>query len=91
VEELRPFTGLDQAVKDFVLTNEQTTLFLGHLENMLAMLLPAYAKEGKAYLSIAVGCTGGQHRSVAIAEEIGRRLQSSPYPVMVRHRDLHKR
>ncbi len=91
VEELRPFTGLDQAVKDYVMSNEQSTQFLDHLDSMLNLLLPAYAREGKAYLSIAVGCTGGQHRSVAMAEEIGRRLQSSPYPVMVRHRDLHKR
>ncbi len=91
VEELRPFTGLDQTVRDFVLTNPETEKFLHHLDDMLAMLLPAYATEGKSYLSIAVGCTGGQHRSVAIAEEIGRRLQTSPYPVMVRHRDLHKR
>jgi RNase adapter protein RapZ len=91
VEELRPFTGLDQPVRDFVLGNPETQKFLGHLDNMLGMLLPAYAIEGKSYLSIAVGCTGGQHRSVAISEEIGRRLQESPYPVMVRHRDLHKR
>jgi RNase adapter protein RapZ len=91
VEELRPFTGLDQAVKDYVLSNEQSTQFLDQLDSMLNLLLPAYAREGKAYLSIAVGCTGGQHRSVAMAEEIGRRLQGSPYPVMVRHRDLHKR
>jgi RNase adapter protein RapZ len=91
VEELRPFTGLDQAVKDYVLSNEQSTRFLDHLDVMLDMLLPAYASEGKSYLSIALGCTGGQHRSVAMAEEIGRRLQDSPFPVMVRHRDLHKR
>jgi RNase adapter protein RapZ len=91
VEELRPFTGLDQPVRDFVLGNPETQKFLSHLDNMLGMLLPAYAVEGKSYLSIAVGCTGGQHRSVAISEEIGRRLQESPYPVMVRHRDLHKR
>jgi RNase adapter protein RapZ len=91
VEELRPFTGLDQAVKDYVLSNEQSKQFLKHLDAMLDLLLPAYAHEGKAYLSIALGCTGGQHRSVALAEEIGRRLQTSPYPVMVRHRDLHKR
>jgi RNase adapter protein RapZ len=91
VEELKPLTGLDQPVRDFVLTNPRTIEFVDQLDRMLEMLLPAYAREGKAYLSIALGCTGGQHRSVALAEELGRRLQSSPYPVMVRHRDLHKR
>jgi RNase adapter protein RapZ len=91
IEELRPLTGLDHPVRDYVLGNSQTGDFLQQLDEMLAMLLPAYAREGKAYLSIAIGCTGGQHRSVALAEELGRRLQTSPYPVMVRHRDLHKR
>jgi RNase adapter protein RapZ len=91
VEELRPMTGLEQGVKDYVLGNPQTAAFLEHLDELFAMLLPAYANEGKAYLSIAIGCTGGQHRSVALAEEIGRRLQTGPFPVMVRHRDLHKR
>lgn len=91
IEELKPFTGLDQSVRDYVLTNPQTVEFLNQLDKMLEVLLPAYAREGKSYLSIAMGCTGGQHRSVAVAEELGRRLQASPYPVMVRHRDLHKR
>jgi RNase adapter protein RapZ len=91
VDDLRPLTGLDQGVREYVFGHSQTTEFLAHLESLFSLLLPAYAKEGKAYLSIAIGYTGGQHRSVAIAEEFGRRLQASPFPVMVRHRDLHKR
>jgi RNase adapter protein RapZ len=91
VDELKPLTGLDAPVRDYVMTNPQTVAFLDQLDGLLATLLPSYAREGKAYLSISFGCTGGQHRSVAVAEEVGRRLQSSPYPVMVRHRDLHKR
>jgi RNase adapter protein RapZ len=91
VDELRPYTGLDAPVRDYVLGNPVTQEFLSKLDDLLAMLLPAYVKEGKAYLSIAVGCTGGQHRSVAIAEELGRRLALLEYPPMIRHRDLHKR
>jgi RNase adapter protein RapZ len=91
VDELKPLTGLDQPVREYVLGNPQTIQFLDLLDSLLESLLPAYAGEGKSYLSIALGCTGGQHRSVALAEELGRRLHDSPYPVMVRHRDLHKR
>jgi RNase adapter protein RapZ len=91
VDELRPYTGLDAPVRDYVLGNPITQEFLAKLEDLLTMLLPAYVREGKAYLSIAVGCTGGQHRSVAIAEELGRRLALQDFPPMIRHRDLHKR
>jgi RNase adapter protein RapZ len=90
-EEMRPMTGLDAPVRDFVLGQASAQLFLTKVVDLLEMLLPAYAKEGKSYLSIAIGCTGGQHRSVAMAEEIGRAIGSSEYPIMVRHRDLHKR
>jgi RNase adapter protein RapZ len=91
VDELRPFTGLDQPVRDYVLGNEHAKSFINKLEALLEELLPQYATEGKAYLSIGVGCTGGQHRSVAVSEELGRRLTALGYPPMVRHRDLHKR
>jgi RNase adapter protein RapZ len=91
VEELRPYTGVDAPVRDYVLGNPTTQTFLEKLDDLLGMLLPAYVSEGKAYLSIAVGCTGGQHRSVAVAEELGRRLSLMGYPPMIRHRDLHKR
>ena len=91
VDELRPFTGLDEPVRDYVLTNPMTKAFLVHLEAMLAMLLPAYVKEGKSYLSIGIGCTGGQHRSVAVGHELGVTLGELGFPANVRHRDLDKR
>ena len=91
VDELRPFTGLDEPVRDYVMTNPMTEAFLTHLEAMLAMLLPAYVKEGKSYLSIGIGCTGGQHRSVAVSHELGGRLAALGFPANVRHRDLDKR
>ena len=91
VDELRPFTGLDAPVRDYVLGNPDAQTFLTKLEDLLAMLLPAYVKEGKSYLSIAVGCTGGQHRSVAIAEELGLFLAKQGFPANIRHRDIDKR
>ncbi len=88
VTNLRPLTGQNQLVADFVLGKTDTQDFLGHLYRMLDFLLPKYESEGKSYLTIAVGCTGGQHRSVAISEEIGRRLGALPYGVSLRHRDM---
>ena len=90
-ETMRSLTGLDSPVRDFVLGQPAAQQFLDKVTDLLQMLLPAYAKEGKSYLSIAIGCTGGQHRSVSMSEEIGKALANLPYPVMVRHRDLHKR
>ncbi len=77
VEELRPLTGLDPPVRDYVLGQPQAVEFLDRFEQLLAALLPAYAAEGKSYLTMAIGCTGGRHRSVAIAEELARRLRSA--------------
>jgi len=74
IEELRPLTGLDEAVSEYVLAQEPAQHFLTDVVNMLKWQIPAFATEGKSYLSIAVGCTGGRHRSVAIAEEIRGRL-----------------
>lgn len=91
VEELRPYTGLDEPVRSYVLGNPDAKAFLDKVDDLLAMLLPAYVKEGKSYLSIAVGCTGGQHRSVAIGEELGRLLGGRGFPANVRHRDIDKR
>jgi RNase adapter protein RapZ len=91
VDELRPFTGLDEPVRDFVLGNPMTQAFLDQLKSMMTLLLPAYAKEGKSYLSIGIGCTGGQHRSVAVSHELGLFVGTSGYSVNVRHRDLDKR
>jgi RNase adapter protein RapZ len=91
VEALRPFTGQDAPVRDYVLGNPDAILFKTKLLDLLDMLLPAYVKEGKSYLSIAVGCTGGQHRSVAMSEELGRIITEWGYPTVVRHRDITKR
>ncbi len=88
-EDLRPLTGQDPRVSDYVLREEDAGRLLELVEQMLAFLLPRYANEGKAYLSVAIGCTGGRHRSVAIAEELGRRL-SQERPVKVRHRDIER-
>lgn len=90
VDELRPFTGLDQPVRDFVLSQPQTAEFLDRLDDLLALLLPAYRTEGKAYLSVAVGCTGGRHRSVVLAEEIAARMGLRGFAPTVHHRDVDR-
>lgn len=74
IEALRPLTGLDEPVAQFVLDQEPAQHFLDDVTRMLEWQIPAFAAEGKSYLSIAIGCTGGRHRSVAIAEELRRRL-----------------
>ncbi len=85
IEELRPLTGLDQPVADYVLDQEPAQHFLSDVVGLLSWQIPAFALEGKSYLSIAIGCTGGRHRSVAIAEEIRRRLDLEH---AVFHRDI---
>ena len=90
VDELRPLTGLDQPVRDYVLDQPAAKEFLGHLEALAGQLLPAYVAEGKAYLTIAFGCTGGRHRSVAIAEEMARRLRRHGFTPGVLNRDVEK-
>ncbi len=90
VEELRPLTGLDEDVREFVLGQDVTAPFLETLDDLLELLMPAYIDEGKAYLTIAFGCTGGRHRSVVIAEEVARRLgRFGPKP-SVTHRDTER-
>ncbi len=88
IPELGSHTGLDQDVKDFVLTNPITVEFVSKMEDLLAFLLPHYREEGKQRLAIAIGCTGGAHRSVAIAERLGDFLREKGYRVSVTHRDL---
>ena len=90
VDELRPLTGLDESVRDYVLKHPETHDFLDRLEHLLALLLPAYRREGKAYLSIAVGCTGGRHRSVVLAEEVAARIEAHGFKPTVQHRDVHR-
>ncbi len=90
VDELRPLTGKDDPVRAYVFDQPVTELFLERLTELLNLLLPAYAAEGKAYLSIAFGCTGGRHRSVAIAEEVALRMRASGVKPRIAHRDLAK-
>jgi UPF0042 nucleotide-binding protein len=90
VPELRPLTGLDQGVRDYVLSQPDAKQFLDRLDDLFHLLLPAYVKEGKSYLSIAVGCTGGQHRSVVLAEEILLRVREQGFEPSIHHRDIDK-
>jgi UPF0042 nucleotide-binding protein len=85
---LRPMTGLDAEVRDFVMDSPDTAEYLEHLLGLLDFLFPRYAAEGKAHLTIGVGCTGGRHRSVAIAQLIGDRYEKQGYYTVVRHRDM---
>ncbi len=88
VDSLRDQSGLDPEVRDYVLGNELSEKFLTHLDGLFELLLPAYVEEGKSYLTIAIGCTGGRHRSVALSEELGRRLRAHGTHVRVQHRDI---
>ena len=90
VDELRPLSGLDLAVRDFVLDQPATQTFLTQLETLLATLLPAYEKEGKSYLTLAFGCTGGRHRSVTLAEVVAEWLRGRGLQPTVTHRDIDK-
>ena len=90
VAELKQKTGLDQDVKDFVFSFRQTHDFMEHLKKMLSFLLPLYAEEGKTVLVIAIGCTGGHHRSVAIAHEVADYITKEGYPVTENHRDISR-
>ncbi|HLM64489.1 MAG TPA: RNase adapter RapZ [Acidimicrobiales bacterium] len=90
VDELRPLTGLDEPVRDYVLEQPAAQQFLAHLADMTAQLLPAFVAEGKAYLTVAFGCTGGRHRSVAIATEVARLLRRQGFSPGVLHRDVEK-
>lgn len=86
--EMRTMTGLDEKVRDYVLYNSDTEQFLKRWKALLDCVMPGYVAEGKQQLAIAVGCTGGQHRSVVLAEQTGDYLRSSGYRVSVAHRDL---
>ena len=90
VPELKAGSGLDDAVRDYVFNNDLTAQFLDHFFPLLDMLLPAHRQEGKSYLTISIGCTGGRHRSVAIAEATGLHLQETWPSVRIIHRDIEK-
>lgn len=89
-QKMRPLTGLDKKVRDFVLKSDLTREFLRRYTALLRFLMPNYLREGKKHLSIAIGCTGGRHRSVAIAENIAKRLKAEGYPINLSHRDIKK-
>ena len=88
--QLRSSSGLDADVRAYVLERPETQLFLKKLDDLLTMLVPAYAKEGKSYLTVAMGCTGGRHRSVALAEELARRLEAHGLTAAAFHRDVDR-
>jgi UPF0042 nucleotide-binding protein len=89
VDELRPKTGLDEAVAAYVMGQPATAPFLERLERLLSLVMPQFVQEGKSYLTIAFGCTGGHHRSVVIAEQVSVMLQRLGYDPTVAHRDIH--
>jgi len=89
VPKLKPLTGLDRKVRDYVMKNRSTRTFFGKLTSFLQFLLPLYRKEGKAYFTLGVGCTGGRHRSVVVAEAVKRSLPK-PVAPFVLHRDIHR-
>ncbi|HEY4882831.1 MAG TPA: RNase adapter RapZ [Myxococcales bacterium] len=91
VEGLKPHPGTDPRVAAWVLERMQTQEFLARLESLLQFLIPQYRAEGKSYLTVSIGCTGGRHRSVALAEELGRRLtEKQRANVKITHRDVTK-
>jgi UPF0042 nucleotide-binding protein len=90
VDELRNLTGRDPEVRGYVLRFPESKAFLERLEDLLELLLPAYVKEGKSYLTIALGCTGGRHRSVVIGEEVAKLLRRRGFEPRVQHRDIDR-
>ena len=90
VEDLRPQTGLDGPVRSYVLAQPATQAFLDRMRNLIELLVPAYQREGKAYLTLAFGCTGGHHRSVVIAEQVAEQLRSIGLAPSVTHRDIDR-
>ena len=91
IEEMRPKTGNDREVREFVMNNEKSTQFLEKLEDMIRFLIPNYIIEGKHQLVIAIGCTGGKHRSVTLANELYEKLcEDENYGIKIEHRDIEK-
>jgi RNase adapter protein RapZ len=88
IPALQPLTGLDPEVVEYVLSHPEANELLDRYSDVLRVVLPGYLREGKRYLTLAVGCTGGKHRSVAMAEELGRRLRGDGVAAQVVHRDL---
>lgn len=90
IARLRPLTGDDMLVREFVFGSQVTIEFIAKFTNLIEFLIPLYIKEGKTMLTVAVGCTGGRHRSVAIANRLSEILSAKEYQVTVRHRDIQR-
>jgi len=90
VPDLRALSGCDRAVKDFVVGSQEGGLLVEHATNFLRFLLPRFQKEGKHYVTVAIGCTGGRHRSVAVADQLAATLKDAGHRVDVRHRDVEE-
>jgi UPF0042 nucleotide-binding protein len=90
VNELRAKTGLDLEVRDYVLGNQETRDFLDRLYGLLEFTLPLYEREGKSSLTLALGCTGGRHRSVVLVQELQQRFGGGHLRIHVKHRDIDK-
>jgi RNase adapter protein RapZ len=91
VPHLKAYTGNDVNVVEYMNSHQATAQFLGHVQNFVDFLLPQYDKEGKSYVTISIGCTGGRHRSVMIANAIARHIEGRNYRVKVSHRDVEKK
>jgi len=89
-DDLRPLTGHDPKVRDYVLETAVGSAFIDRFDELLASLVPQYQAEGRTYLTVALGCTGGRHRSVAAAEELAARLRQRGVPVRTSHRDVSR-
>ncbi|CAN5776005.1 RNase adapter RapZ [soil metagenome] len=90
VDDLRPLTGLDEPVRDYVMKEEATTRFLVKVRDLMATVVPAFEQDGRHYLTVCIGCTGGRHRSVVLAEALGAWWREQGYSVSVIHRDLER-
>ena len=88
--ELRPLTGNDEAIQNFVMQFDEAKEFMNKIADLLEFLIPNYIKEGKNGLVVAIGCTGGKHRSVTLANGIYKELETLPYSVRIVHRDIEK-
>lgn len=90
VPELKPFSGLDPRVQEYVLDKAETALFLDKFRGLLEFLIPGYRREGKTYVTLSIGCTGGRHRSVVIVEEVRKFFEGEKINLKVTHRDMEK-
>ncbi len=90
VDDLRPYDGRNQIIEEYVMRDPDSGLFLVKLYDLMDWSVPRYIAEGKAYLTVAIGCTGGRHRSVVVSEKLGGHLRALGYRVLVQHRDVNK-